>query len=107
LKKFEKYIYGHPVTIFTDHKPLFNFKKGMPSVATARLQRWMLIVSMYDCRIVYRKGSSIQNADALSRLPLDKETGVEYIEINSLGTLKNAPVTVEKMCTNTVALKRI
>jgi transposase InsO family protein len=104
LKKFEKYIYGHPITIFTDHKPLeslFNFKKGMPSVATARLQRWMLIVSMYDCRIVYRKGSSLQNADALSRLPLDKITGVEHIEINALGTLKNAPVTVEEIARDT------
>jgi RNase H-like domain found in reverse transcriptase/Reverse transcriptase (RNA-dependent DNA polymerase)/Integrase zinc binding domain/Integrase core domain len=97
LKKFEKYIYGHPITIFTDHKPLeslFNFKKGMPSVATARLQRWMLIVSMYECSVVYKKGSSLQNADALSRLPLDKETGVEYISLNVLETTKNAPVTV-------------
>jgi RNase H-like domain found in reverse transcriptase/Reverse transcriptase (RNA-dependent DNA polymerase)/Integrase zinc binding domain/Integrase core domain len=100
LKKFEKYIFGNPVTIFTDHKPLeslFNFKKGMPSVATARLQRWMLIVSVYDCRIVYKKGSNLQNADALSRLPLDKVTGVENIEINTLETIQNGPVTVERI----------
>ncbi len=104
LKKFEKYIYGHPITIFTDHKPLeslFNFKKGMPSVATARLQRWMLIVSMYDCSVVYKKGSSLQNADALSRLPLNKKTGVEYIDLNVLETTKNAPVTVEQIAQET------
>jgi RNase H-like domain found in reverse transcriptase len=100
LKKFEKYIYGHPVIIFTDHQPLeslFNFKNGMPSEATARLQRWMLIVSMFECCVVYKKGLSLQNADALSRLPLDKVTGVEHIEINALGTVENAPVTVEQI----------
>jgi len=73
----------------------------MPSVATARLQRWMLIVSMYDCRVVYRKGTNMQNADALSRLPLNKITGVEYIDLNVLETTKNAPVTVEQIANET------
>jgi RNase H-like domain found in reverse transcriptase len=45
LEKFYKYVFGHKVEIFTDHKPLegiFGRKKGMPPVFAARVQRYIL-----------------------------------------------------------------
>lgn len=80
IKKFHKYIYGHKFTIISDHQPLreiFNPKKGTPAVAAARLQRWAALLSQYDYEIEYRAASKLAHADALSRLPLPAETGVE------------------------------
>ena len=73
LKKFHSYLYGQKFTICTDHqalKEIFNPKKSTPAVGAARLQRWSVIMSMYNYDIVYRKCSLMCHADALSRLPL-------------------------------------
>lgn len=80
-KKFHKYIYGQKnVLLQTDHQPLaviFGSKRGTPSLAAARLQRWALILSAYDFQIKYRKGSDVPHADALSRLPLPSDEPLE------------------------------
>ncbi len=54
VKKFHQYLYGRPFTLVTDHKPLtaiFGSKKGIPSLATTRLQRWALLLSAYSYEI--------------------------------------------------------
>ena len=73
IKKFHNYIYGRHFTIQSDHKPLsflFHENKGIPQHASARVQRWALTLSTYCYSICYKKGQSLSNADALSRLPL-------------------------------------
>ena len=73
VSKFHHYLYGRHFIIYSDHKPLmhiFNQSKAVPSMASARLQRWALTLSGYHNSIKYRKGSHMCNADALSRLPL-------------------------------------
>lgn len=58
LKNFHKYVYGYKFVIQTDHQPLreiFGVKRGVLPVAAARLQRWAIYLSMYDCQIVYKK----------------------------------------------------
>lgn len=87
INKFHKYIDGLRFTIQTDHQPLraiFGDKKDVPSVAANRLQRWAIILSMYDYTICYRKGSLMKHADGLSRLPLDEPTNVEELCINNI-----------------------
>ena len=44
-------------------------------MATARLQRWAIILSGHTYDIVYRKGPKLGHADALSRLPITDTTG--------------------------------
>ncbi len=73
VKRFHQFLYGRPFTVFTDHKPLmslFSEHKSIPSMASARIQRWALTKSTYQYHRVYRAGKENTNADALSQLPL-------------------------------------
>ena len=70
--KFHSYIYGRHFIIQSDHQPLsylFSEKKGIPQMASARIQRWALTLSSYRYSIRYKAGKTLNNADALSRLP--------------------------------------
>ena len=72
-KKFHNYLYGRSFTLYTDHKPLeslLNESKAIPTLESARIQRWALTLAAYQYRIAYKKGSELGNADCLSRLPL-------------------------------------
>ena len=72
VKKFHNYIYGREFEIDSDHQPLaylFGESRGIPQMASARIQRWALTLSAYQYKIRYKAGKSIGNADALSRLP--------------------------------------
>ena len=73
VKKFHQYLYGRKFNLFTDHKPLTAIlgpKKGIPSLAAARLQRWAILLSAYDYEIHFKPTASHSNADGLSCLPL-------------------------------------
>ena len=81
VKKFHQYLYGRKFTLVTDHKPLMAIlgpKKGIPSLAAARLQRWAIILSTYQYEIEFKPTQEHGNADGLSRLPLQKGEGTEY-----------------------------
>lgn len=70
-KYFRPYLFGRKFKIVTDHKPLqwvMNLKEP-----NSRLTRWKLKLSEYDFSVVYKKGSSNCNADALSRIQINNE----------------------------------
>ena len=81
MEKLYKYVFGHFVEIFTDHKPLLGIfpsqKKGEPPVVATRLQRYIMRVSIFDYEIKYRKGKDNGNADGLSRLPIEEKQSFE------------------------------
>ena len=69
VKKFYT-LYGRHFTINSDHKPLqYILGHGKP-VASARLQRWALLLGAYDYKLEYISACQLQHADGLSRLPL-------------------------------------
>ena len=73
VKKYHQYIYGRQFEMKTDHTPLthiFSEEKGVPTMASGRIQRWALILGGYNYSIRYKPGKGNANADALSRLPL-------------------------------------
>jgi len=77
VRKFHQFLYGRKFTLYTDHKPLTSIlgpKKGIPSLAAARLQRWALLLSAYNYQIEYKSTRDHGNADGLSRLPLSSES---------------------------------
>ena len=66
-KKFHNYIFGKPVTVFNDHKPLVAiFSKPLLSVPM-RLQKMRMDLQWYDITLQYRKGKDMHISDTLSR----------------------------------------
>ena len=67
VERFEQCVYGRPVKIQTDHKPLESiFRKSLLS-APKRLQRMLLRLQKFDLQVSYKKGTEMYLADTLSR----------------------------------------
>ena len=78
VKRFHQYLFGRKFTILSDHKPLqylLGETRGIPAMASARIQRWALTLSAYNYVINYKPGVDHANADGLSRLPLPNHPG--------------------------------
>ncbi|KAB0794830.1 hypothetical protein PPYR_11669 [Photinus pyralis] len=68
--KFHQFIFGHKITVHTDHKPLVPlFIKALHKVPQ-RLQRFMLKIQCYDLNVMYKPGKEMYISDTLSRSPL-------------------------------------
>ena len=106
VKKFHQYLYGRKFKLITDHKPLtaiLGSKKGIPSLAAARLQRWAILLSGYQYEIVFKATHDHANADGLSRLPLpDTTLGSSSVpSIFNVSQLQSLPVTSAQVETAT------
>ena len=66
-KRFHQYVYGRPVTVQSDHKPLEVIMRKPLSKAPARLQGMLLQLQRYDLNVTYTPGKHMDIADALSR----------------------------------------
>ena len=67
LNKFDQYVYGRPVTVHSDHKPLSAIASKPLRSAPKRLQGMLLKVQKYNVSIVYKPGREKHLADTLSR----------------------------------------
>ena len=73
VHKFYQYTYSRKFKLRTDYKPLmyiFNEKKGIPAVASGRIQRWAITLGAYSYTMHFQNGSENNTANAMSRLPL-------------------------------------
>ncbi|GKE55643.1 putative reverse transcriptase domain-containing protein [Tanacetum coccineum] len=59
------YLYGTRCTVFTDHKSLQHILDHKE--LNMRQQRWLELLSDYDCDIHYHSGKAYVVGDALSR----------------------------------------
>ena len=105
VTKFNKFLYGRKFTFLTDHEALtviFGPKRGIPSLAAARLQRWALILMAHQYGIIYRKSADHANADVLSRFPVkdDKNLATE-LPINYFSYTDDLPVSAQEISAET------
>jgi len=100
-KRFHQYIFGHRVTVQTDHKPLESISKKSLAAAPPRLQRMLLQLQKYDLHVVHVPGRNIPVADTLSRkfLPAEPEDCDTSEDINAHvhSIIENLPITDGKM----------
>lgn len=71
VTKFHRMVFGRKFRLQTDHAPLlriFGSKKGIPVYTANRLQRWALMLLMYDFTIEYVATEKFGQVDVLSRL---------------------------------------
>lgn len=67
------YIFSRTFTLVSDHKPLKHIlgeTSPVPQMASARLQRWALLLGAYSYTIQYKPGRENVTTDALSRIPI-------------------------------------
>ena len=67
---FHIYVFGKPVKIYTDHKPLVSIYGNPNSKPPARIERWTLRLQPYDATVLYRAGAD-NPADYMSRHPMN------------------------------------
>jgi len=71
VRHWRHYLLGQVFTIRTDHHPLKNLINQ--TIQTPEQQFFLTKLLGYSFDIVYRKGKENVAADALSRLPVEKE----------------------------------
>ena len=92
-KRFHFYIFGRPVTVESDHKPLQAIFSKPLLAAPMRLQAMMLRLQPYDITVLYKQGKDIPVGDALSRANLPgNEPDIEPVMINVVDHVAIAPL---------------
>lgn len=83
VTRFRDYLLGREFTLVTDHQPLLGLlrhDRETPVMAAARIQRWALLLGAYKCKLQYKPGKFMLNADALGRLPQSLEQELQDAE---------------------------
>lgn len=86
VTKFHQYLYGRKFTLVTDNRPLaviLGPKRGIPSIAAMRLQRWAVTLAAYRYDVKVKSSEANANADCMSRLPLPETADIDG-EISSI-----------------------
>jgi hypothetical protein len=103
VKKFYQFLYGRWFTLVTDHKLLTTIlspKKGLPTLAAARLQKWAILLAAYQYDIEFRLTTQHSNADGFSRLPIQTHKTVECVSavsVFNLTQLEFLPVSTDRL----------
>ena len=89
-EKFHYFLYGKEFTVKTDQKPLVSIYKKQMTDISPRVQRLIVRSFPYlSFKVVYKKGTDIPVADALSHVtPMDPEDSIQLpiIAVNMITT---------------------
>jgi len=95
IEHFHLYLFGHPFTLITDHKPLETIYGHNKAKTSARIERWILRLQPYDFSVVYKAGAS-NPADYMSRHPTKSSVSAqekiteEYVHFLTVNAVPNA-----------------
>ena len=97
-EKFDQFIYGHTITVETDHKPLVSISQKPIHSAPKHLQRMLLQMQRYEVNITYKKGSQMYLVDALSRAFPDHSVPLSQLQsefchaVEALDLMEHLPI---------------
>ena len=98
LQKFEYYLLGRHTIIESDHSPLEQIFRNNIAETPSRLQKMILWCLGFDITVVYKPGTKIPVADALSRVCLP-ESAIEesrQCEVNFVTGIES-PIDVHRI----------
>ena len=104
VRRFHSYLFGHPFELWTDHQQLLALLKENQSTtpqASARIQRWALLLTAYEYTLRFRNTHAHANTDALSRIPLPtvpEQTPIPPELVLLTEHLADSPVTAGQIC---------
>lgn len=85
LERLRQLLLGRSFKLITDHRPLLKIFGGnsLPKVVSSRLTRWASRLQAFDYTVIYKPGTDIPHADALTRLrfPSDEDMVVNSTKI--------------------------
>lgn len=85
-RKFNYFIYGRPITVLTDHKPLVAImSKDINKIPSNRLQKMRIKLLDYSITLKYLQGKYMHIADLLSRNFIDEDSSIK--EYDTVGTV--------------------
>lgn len=104
MEKFHEYVYGLPVTVQSDHRPLESILQKDLNKVSPRLQRLRLRLLKYNVKVVYTPGGQMLVADALSRAYLtDEKPNLAYqtVIVHAVKSVAITPQKVEQLAAST------
>ena len=100
-ERFNHYVYGRPVDVESDHKPLVSVNKKPLTKVSPRLQCLLLRLQKYEVNITYVPGKYMYVADTLSRAYLDEPPSEQELsddmEVIVHSLVERLPLTKEKL----------
>jgi len=66
LQRVKQWVFGHRITVFSDHNPLTYLTEAAPK--SAKLLRWALALQEFDVVFQYRAGKTHVVPDLLTRM---------------------------------------
>lgn len=96
VEKFHDYVYGLPILVHSDHRPLEAILKKDLDKVSPRLQRLRLRLLKYNVDVQYKPGKQMLVADALSRAYLTDETPDLSYQSVTVHSVSSLAVTSEK-----------
>ena len=98
-KRWHTYCFGRPVTVYSDHQPLYSITRKPLCRAPERLQSMMIYLLKYDLTVEYKKGKEMFVSDTLSRAHLKETKEQKFDSICNVGatTLLMRPARLEEL----------
>ena len=90
LKEFRNILFGHEITVYTDHKNL-----TCKNYNSDRVMRWRLLIEEYGPNLIHLPGHNNVVADALSRLDTEEIcASISPVDVNPAELLNELSYTV-------------
>lgn len=88
VRRFHPYLGGH-FQVLTDHKPLVHLTTCKLENVSRRLEKFIMDLVGYDCKIIYKPGELNTSADAMSRVDEQAESVVAVTRADENEKFKN------------------